>query len=1160
MTSILQKDQDPNDQEILQNQEDNQNTTSDQLKIDGNTSKLVPLETPINTTAKFNETQSLVQIFASTVVATNLATQEEADSKYSPVIALDVEVPSVAIRVIDDPNQNFDVTPVTPYKFFTDAVPKMFDFVAVHNKMLDPFSQSSELTYQNTQIGELPAARASSAIFNHTTMVVREKMVTEFNGVSLGSPLTGGEGLISINTTNSATDPTQKVDQEVSLILYIIRFAMLLQDLVLKIPSIINNTTATTQNPVVSYFSNVNHWIKDDNPSLVLAACNMNPGWLVDEIAAMLGRAQTTLGRSQLAQYGTTMTEAKVSVITDQFTSKIFNLNYNKLKTHQLDPVLYAARITANMYEEGCAMANYNKPATFVNLNYSPNESEWNQAMYLFMVSKKYQAQFYATALNAIQSSGRLITQKASDMFTIEYATVDGDVARLKNTLTNLLAQGTNSTVYELLMFETFHFFQFTKMAGYQPVGGADGFLRLLGLFSFYLFFPKLATRITNQLQQTIYDQLDTLFILTREDISKFGRVVDKYGAKSTLRDVSYSASQQGYKYSLFHPGYRVRASPCYKYVQNVMQLMPSLQLIDLDRKKAAGYPFFMSEYRAHASWKKLSALDAQNGEVKDILIQIVNETRDLYKEWRNLTSQNKKTQGAMDALFRSLELSIESIGTLFHYTMPRMQEMLMNSFGYMYDDWTGDRLVTPLVLGVSRAADNPGHVQYINGTIDPTCTLRVLATVEGDYPRGLLKHEKFVTNQSVQRRDLRHVSGHEIDDLGMSCVVAGRKMANVIKLLQLLLRPNDDTNPIQEIAQAIAPISKRSTFNAIVTKFTEMFLVDYDDIAIKNVFESRMDVRKLRMAIIPLDGSGNSIVTNPGINAKFNTDFSSVDTVFYETMRILSNVLFNQRRPVAFHRGSELRIGKYTVEELHPNNNINQLVPRLRNQYDCEDITFKTEMYHYGQHRVLQVGDIVYSLPYTQAEPFEIIANRPSDIPLNFREPIAQAVADGAIFLTYKDFNTVYDVVDIPDRVNRPLTSLTKDQIYNLMMMTDQSILHTILYNSEYATNHHPSVYTVRRYPQFLSVDGDSSGNVHCTLLTNTETKYQGSVVKIPDYTRYAYGTVSHTNQFERCIGDVPKTQLDYINWNNDIYCIDSDVSSNVIGLSYELTEFTEE
>lgn len=1062
----------------------------------------------------------------------------------------------------------------TPFRILNE-IPRFFEFSVMKNanQNMNPLS-----TVLFNEIMTIDQVQKSGEIFNSSTMTVRIKLRDSINGVDIGDVNVLREGNLKVKEVVSAYETSQPYASLLENRLMMLLKLYQATDMVLyKIPKKIVINSMLDGSQLHRNLSSMS-FFEGDYPSIILSIFLSPTSWFVTAMENLYETAPIILGESHIELWQSKKMTSEISCITDQFASAIANLNFYRLQTSKSTASDYVNRCLANMFERDDIRIVSSVEDNITSLLYEPSRIEWTLIMYLIIIDRKVRDALYARTLEYISTSNRFTVYSFESIWDPKNGPKSQLSHQMFNTFLLRMAVGNTSSPYELIMLETFSSLFRINLNFPSLPSDFSAIIEIMALLFFVVVCPAIAQQTIDQWGYRLRKLLSS-YLPTYQNQWETAYGVIRNGSQShgeyTSR-LTRSLSQQGWMYSIFSDVAKVNTvkDNYYALIKQIRAIcIPDSIEIVLNRKRSAGYPYYLDAYTAYASLPQYDEgelnVDGDTAWVKKLytIVDVVRDLVDLKVKKGADMSLPKADKTWVNTFFDYIQSLLSTTASPFQGTMRRMQNTLMNSFPFViqrYSPVSPFNIPQDLILSPSSLETTQSGIQLNYSSVnqfDPFAPMRLLLTLEGDFKRNISVATSGVpqsdeTLPQPQQNSLM-LQGHILDNCALSLLPQARHFGLSMQLLRWILDPDEPTNPIKPIAIGIKHLLKLSNWAVLGRQIFSQFGLSFDDLfsttlgSVPGIRDGRgitlqlreLDPETQRPSKIELDGS------------IFGKQIQYTDRYMSEHLQILSQILLGSKSPI-LNLVEGCYIGRFLVDELSPQQLDIESGWKVIKMFDKDktQISFQSSPskagYAYSLTITVGTNSETYFLPYDRRFPNIMIEiDRLSRIPLSHKEVVAQAIVYGNLALKVTKAKIAVNLTDLPSRTENYSEDKTSSEIERIISVPDGDIISYAAATTIYATNYTLNAKTIPTYVQWMSFMEPVDKNLHAAVLNSGLNK--SDITKLPSKYEIEYGTPG--GSISRLFSDgINKLTSNVINWNNSFKAIGDGLIASTPQLEY--------
>ena len=1060
---------------------------------------------------------------------------------------------------------------ITPFDL-CDGIPRMFELVATSNPDQDPNAKNRRY---NANVDVLEQVKKSAAIFNTNTLTVRVKLRDEINGVKIGDLNVIEEGTIQLQQVESHYDNLQSYATFMeSRFMKMVKLFQAFFFKIYAIPEKITVANILSDNPMMRDISTMAFWAKGSE-HLYLSIFDAEEAWFREAIIALYSQAPLLLGETGVEARNGFKESSRIRAVTDQYAAYLVNVNTDKLKSSQLSEYQWLNRLRANMFRHDEVKVKLTRDETILSLLYNPSPVEWTNVQTFIMVNPLIRNGIFDSYSTLLATTNRFTLHRLNDVWNNLDGPTDRIGAQIDEAFKSFAAVGNAESPTNMILYESFSdWFEFTlKMPQIPP--DYPAVIEIMGLMLFMKIFPALSQQLIHELGYRM-SCLFRIYLPTqyREFIERYGEI--RYnGQKQPMRSyiLTKAQSQMGYIYAIFDvtvgTDQNQKSVPKLASIFAKMRrlLNPKLVEVPLDRKEQAGYPYF-SEYSAYMSWPYKSVesyLESDSSEFADELANIVDLGSQIFRmksepHVRQTDMMPRATQQYVTLFFNKLSRLIPSASVPIQTTMYKFQDLIKNSGPFVYDRYDPTdfyHVPKTLVLASEDPLRKSQGIPLKKGRrilIDPYIALRYALTLDGDWKRNIqlvTMGNPGASDVYVQpSRNYLMVKGDIIDGWMTQLIKPALSFGTAMQLLRWLVLPEDETNPIVEVARSFKLFWRMACWVPFVKRLFANFGLDWATYFLDNFLTNQgvQDGRQVILRICELDPKSLLPIREINDNSMFGKELEYVDGDTRDMISELSRMLLSYDSPL-LNMVKGIYLGRFMFTELKPQQHDVEVgwthieFESLNNGRLRQNVLFSQKILKQGNANAitfrLPQGDRTYFLPYDNnidKERFMIHLKDFSQIPMGFKESVAKAVHWGWLSFEASEVRINVNMVDTSSKTVDYSDHKTVDALLRLVSTPTAELISTDMVTTMYTTNFTQNALVIPAYVQWIVTHDNPDKNLHAAVINSGPTRREETVLPDPD--ELGFGT-PYNDRVSLAPSGKNKLRLNKVNWNNEYTAI---------------------
>lgn len=1070
-------------------------------------------------------------------------------------------------NVLDDFGKVFEL----PFRVI-DEVPRLFDLIVTYNSQQSPDYRNKIL---ETSFHTTETLQQASMMFNSQTLTVRNQLRNEVNGKQIWNVNKYEPGTLKIPRFQSAP---QSFAQETygaesrlrAMIDIFLAFDGVIYDYPNKLtPNYINNNELTAVLSSMPIYEKM-------YPHIYYSIFTATSGWYREALNELARKAQIAIGDTQATIHYAMKMTSYIMTITDQFAAELARLNFLRLQMNQINVPMYQARIEANCFADTIVNANIMSDLTYLSL-YQPPEADIKAFIYQTLVSKEQREQICQYLTSLISKLSLFHSRSIDESLPWNSLPTVSSGQFVNQALKTTLSNAGSLNIENFLILETFSNFFTFNFDITNAATESNCIFTLLAMVVCAWTFPNVFQKSIGSIGLGAMHCFSRLSNSWNSFVIKYGSIVDINDNKtaSGTRQMTYDELLAGCTYSIFskNVGRGQNVTELEKLIAEFRDLCrPNRTPVYLNRKKAASYPYIRSDYKSTLSWPPMDINELRNQVVTNWaskLKQAISFAEKLIqlKYGKNAPSASVTTpKNYLQSLFNQMSINFSSAGSLFQHQCARVQSMLKNSFGFVYDEFSPGsvpdfRYPQPIVMSTVDEKQAlpiiPIQVDQMNiftplyyvlttsGAVDRPVNVAILDTKESFYD--------IVRDNYIQ--------GHILDQMFVSYTLKARRLNLALWIGRALRSPNDESNPLKYFAREFRHYLSMSNWVPLMKLIFESLKLDWEIYFLnvpRGTPDSRgFDTRALSQTLYRRSREGAIPDTkNNDKSELFGAPFLHPDEKDSAPFKVISKMMFNEGdQPTAvIPKGDGFILARFYVDDLKPEFNIDDTWVLVGK--DRWKLSYEKAAGVFGIKPVLSIilsdgSEDLYCLPHIKSnECFLLEVDWMSDIPIEMRSFVAQAIYEGKLGIYCKNQPiTAEKIIDIGDRKIDPSRNLYVEKILEILSLPTNAILQHEFVNTKYASNFIGNAGLVPSYVQWIVPLQDLDRTLHAALFSY-ETRLPNT--KLPTIEEVEFGSLSN-----ECINfssrGVPKIELGCVNWNNALPVINKKSLQTEVKVVYQ-------
>ena len=1060
---------------------------------------------------------------------------------------------------------------ITPFDV-CDGIPRMFELIVTSNPDQDPNVKNQRF---DAMVSVLNQVKESAAMFNTNTLTVRVKLRDEINGVKIGDLNVIEEGTIRLQQVESHYDNLQSYASFMeSRFMKMVKLFQAFYFKIYSIPQKITVANILSDNPMIRDLSTMAFW-EGGYPHIYLSVFQADPIWYREALINLYGQAPMLLGETGVEARNGFKESSRVRAVTDQYASYLVNVNTDKLKSSQLSEYQWLNRLRANMFRHDEVKVRLTRDETILSLLYNPSSVEWTNVQTFIMVNPLIRNGIFDAYSTLLATTNRFTLHRLNDVWNNLDGPTDRIGAQIDESFKSFAAVGNAESPTNMILYETFSdWFEFTlKMPQIPP--DYPAVIEIMSIMFFMKMFPALSQQVIHELGYRL-SCLFRIYLPTqyREFIERYGEI--RYnGQKQPMRSyiLTKAQSQMGYIYAIFDATVGTdqnqksipKLAPIFAKMRRLLH--PKLIEVPLDKKEQAGYPYF-SDYSTYMSWPYKSVesyLESDSSEFSDELANIIDLGSQIFRmksepHVRQADMMPRATQQYVTLFFNKLSRLIPSASVPIQTTMYKFQDLIKNSGPFVYDRYDPTNFFyvpKTLVLASEDPLRKSQGIPLKKGRrvlIDPYIALRYALTLDGDWKRNI----QLVTMGNPSSSDVYvqpsrnylMVKGDIIDGWMTQLIKPALSFGTAMQLLRWLVLPEDETNPIVEVARSFKLFWRMACWVPFVKRLFENFGLDWATYFLDHFLTNQgvQDGRQVILRICELDPKSLLPIREVNDNSMFGKELEYVDGDTRDMISELSRMLLSYESPL-LNMVKGIYLGRFMFTEMKPqqrdvedgwthidfesmvNGKLRQNVlftQKILKQGNANAVTFR-----------LPQGDRTYFLPYDNnidKERFMIHLKDFSQIPMGFKESVAKAVHWGWLSFHASEVRINVNIVDTSSKTIDYSDYKTVDALLRVVSTPTAELISTEMVTTMYTTNFTQNAIVIPAYVQWIVTQDNPDKNLHAAVINSGPSRREETVLPDPD--ELGFGT-PYNDRVSLSPSGKNKLRLNKVNWNNEYTAI---------------------
>lgn len=1060
---------------------------------------------------------------------------------------------------------------ITPFDI-CDGIPRMFELVVTSNPDQDPNIKNQRFDALTTSLAQV---KESVAMFNTNTLTVRVKLRDEINGVAIGDLNTIEEGTIKLQQVESHYDNLQSYASFMeSRFMKMVRLFQAFYFKIYSIPKKITVSNLLSDNPMIRDLSTMAFW-EGGYPHIYLSVFEADPIWYREALIDLYGQAPLLLGETGVETRNGFKESARVRAVTDQYASYLVNVNTDKLKSSQLSEYQWLNRLRANMFRSDEVRVRLTRDETILSLLYNPSRVEWTNVQTFIMVNPLIRNGIFDAYSTLLATTNRFTLHRLNDVWNNLDGPTERIGAQIDEAFKSFVAVGNAESPTNMVLYETFSdWFDFAlKMPQLPP--DYPAVIEIMALMIFMKMFPALSQQMMHELGYRM-SCLFRIYLPTqyREFIERYGEI--RYnGQKQSMRSyiLTKAQSQMGYVYAMFDAtvgtDQNQREVPRLVSIFAKMRrlLQPKLVAVALDKKELAEYPYF-SDYRTFMSWPHKpveSYLDSDSSEFSDELAHIVDLGAQIFRmksepHVRQSDMMPRAAQQYVTLFFNKLSRLLPSASVPVQTTMYKFQDLIKNSGPFVYDRYDPtDFFHVPksLVLASEDPLRKSQGIPLKKGRkilIDPYIALRYALTLDGDWKRNI----QLVTMGNPSSSDVYvqpsrnylMIKGDVIDGWMTQLIKPALSFGTAMQLLRWLVLPDDETNPIVEVARSFRLFWRMACWVPFVKRLFENFGLDWATYFLDSFLTNQgvQDGRQVILRICELDPKSMLPIREVNDNSMLGRELEYVDGDTRDMISELSRMLLSYESPL-LNMVKGIYLGRFMFTEMKPQQHDVQdgwthiEFESMANGRLRQNVLFSQKILKQGNANAITFrfpqGDRTYFLPYDNnidKERYMIHLKDFSQIPMGFKESVAKAVHWGWLSFHASEVRVNVNIIDTSSKTIDYSDHKTVDAILRIVSTPTAELISTDMVTTMYTTNFTQNAIVIPAYVQWIVTHDNPDKNLHAAVINSGPSRREETVLPDPD--ELGFGT-PYTDRVSFAPSGKNKLRLNKVNWNNEYTAI---------------------
>lgn len=1067
---------------------------------------------------------------------------------------------------------------ISPFVITTE-VPQMFKLVATYNEQ-QQVNPIDIIAVKFASEGVTDIVKRSIELFNVSTMTVRTVLNDSIANMQILDPnLTTDQSIVLQTLVRAAREnPQASVNAIESRIFAAITALLALDDLLVAMPPKITVLEPVRGGSAATSLASMPFY-EGMQPHLYYSVFSSLQDWFREYLNETFEECPLQIGDYICNSYQGVKLAQFNKLVIDQYTAGVLRINFQKLRNHAMTDNVLIEKVSACMLKHDKLEIQLLTNTQDFSLLYNWTADEYNLYMFNVMTDVNTQETIVAFLRQELVKTNRLTAVNIESVWR-SLSAQDTSSLNFNSAWTASINVGDLETPSEMVIYETFaDFFVFNLQFPSIP-NSIEAITEVINIHIFMMLYP----RITQRMIHTIGFRLKTLYEIMypavyRNFRNKYGEVRIDYGRKPfqvNSYEIKANESQQGYIYSIFMPQMRdkepaksqnltpmesTQLTLFVTLLNNLRALvLPPVNVIGLDKKRIAKYPYMNTEYVTHTSWEPMAYADYEPSKITTLgdrlahLLTYADTMKTLFENQNPSSNQLPRTFNSYyTAWTTQVSKLVSTAGPAYQITCAGLQETLFNSPFYVYSTFNPDPKMYFYVqrsVGIGPLVSaNLSAIVVPRKIIVPKFKLNVgtclAMTIEGEYLRNTITpqtREKDVQSSDRRvRNTITVLDGLALFKMMNSLVSKSRKFGFAMQFTQWLTTPGDIENPLRSLVTEISQYMKMSTWAPLVRRIFTTFGLNFDDYFTNYIGDTAFNVdgRFLDRILVIVDPTTSRAIKNQPLNSMFGQKFTYMVPLDIEKLSILVKPLVSLDSKIMKIK-NDWFFGKMYVDELHPTQS--DLGTSSWSHSTTINKSFSLTRFKLkgGQATRLEFQDDVTKkmhsmvLPFTKENVPILLINMEylTELPTIYLDVIAEAISEGKIILRVKYLKIKVTIEDKPTRtINYSEPNWSHQDVLDLLRNPSGCVLDRTFVSTVSATNYQSQALVRPGYIQWLATPTPTDPSLFVSTITNAIERPTQTVV--PTANELGYGRGEDGLEFNN---GVRKIDSNIINWNNSI------------------------
>jgi hypothetical protein len=767
----------------------------------------------------------------------------------------------------------------------------------------------------------------------------------------------------------------------------------------------------------------------------------------------------------------------KMSVIgraaLDQFAAHIINIGTDMLVENNITNNDMANLINANT-SVNCIVHVPTGEVEQYRLRYKPTREDWKSTLLYILLDQKARSDLYDMLKYSIQCRNILRGTTTNLIADINFTSGRNSITNFQNGILTDVSRITVNKHIEYWAAETLVDFFDVEMSMTPVTDYKVGVWNLFSILGLSITHPKLFWQGLSSIYP-IFQQYARTYI---NEFLTYIRVVGEFCRIENGEFIREEMSWQKYNleahWAGIYPSIFVRNNynqtqyKDFKILTKISDILrPNYVPYDLDKKRAAEYPYVSKDYTYHLSWQPIKIEDWTSNYIGNelgrlyMLVDLVQKIKDMNSAF--VQSSLRSEFAVTVALHKAC---LPYIQNTLNFCVAPMQRSLANSFLVCVDRTVPKEYYKyrpPFSLNREKLKqDNYESVKLLSRqriTIDLLAVYNNLFSLITIFPRGNYALDIGMTNEQIEQlnfdTDIGIQPSLEITDLSLNMCAKAKKMSEALYIA--LVAANGEYNGKNVLGlvfkQFMDKYRNSSNMASLYSIVSEKFKIDVLDLFRNITRTSSMDPEMKALVIYETDSKYRSINNNKLM--LLGEVFELVDKYFIERASVVSKLCLRDSSPIYnVSKGLYLcLLSKKDVSYRSPEN-FSQY-PRVT--YDSRK-TLCTDLYadkgigvDYVYKFELEGESYVIFNHVDQFPKHVLVIDRLSRIPLPARELLSSLIFANKLIIELPDILYTYEISFSTDRkiqsqagivTNILKTTLLNDHFHIIFEDTSLSVI----------------------------------------------------------------------------------------------------------------------